>query len=354
MESIYIFLREKQLSPDNIIFYLQNIANEIINGNKNIKYGNGIKLTLMNQNIPMIACVDTKVFIINNMFLSLLNETLENRITFIMLFLHECRHMMQIEKYNNEKDPINQFNLYLYKHDGSQVNKFDNLNHDYYYTEIDAHLFSLNTIDNLKYFNIPDNIINNAKNHYKEQCVENLEYNRNKKIEYIFNGQKKLMTIGQIELYKALIVRNDNINDVSKLFLELTPNNNFQTMNENIKFLSNNYNKYGERLESVILHIEQNKIIEKQEIFNDVINLLQHNINPNNYKLYFYEKLFEIKINQLIQINNVNEKLDNIINYLSSLCFYYSNNNNQNFSYDLNTLLNNLISLKEHKRLIKK
>ena len=352
MESIYIFLREKQLSPDNIIFYLQNIANEIINGNKNIKYGNGIKLTLMNQNIPMIACVDTKVFIINNMFLSLLNETLENRITFIMLFLHECRHMMQIEKYNNEKDPINQFNLYLYKHDGCQLNKFDNLNHDYYYTEIDAHLFSLNTIDNLKYFNIPDYIINNAKNKYKESCVENLEYNRNKKIEYIFNGQKRLMTIGQIELYKALEFRNQYQEGVAPLFLELTPNNNFHSMKKNIEFLSNNYNKYGERLENVILHIEQNKIIEKQEIFNDIISLLQSYINPQN-KVDFFEKLLLLKINKFITLENIEQDLDSIINYLKEICSYYYQTN-INFYYYLVNILNNLINIREQNILIKK
>lgn len=348
MESINKFLKEKDINANNICYLLQNIANEIINSNENIKYGNGIILSFLDGNTAMYFDSNKKIFVINYLFLDFINNLRENRMIFLTLFVHECMHAIENENYNNEVDPIKKFFDFIKVNSSCTFNKFDNNNHDYYYSEIDTHKKTLNFIDKL---GLQKNLVDKVKNLYLKNSATNLVYIPNKEVEYYFNNKKTLMTIEQIELYKALMIRNQKEEQASPLFLELTPNNNFHSMKKNIEFLQSNYNKYGLGLENVILHIEKNKVVDKQEIYIDIISLIQSYINPQS-KVDFFEKLLFLKINKFITLENIEQEFNSIINYLKDICNYYYQTN-INFYYYLVNILNYLISIKEQKLLIK-
>ena len=318
-------------------------------------YVKKVEISHLKGKCMMAAYPSIKKIAINFSSIKFLYRSLNERLFFLLGFFYECRHFMQMQQYENETDLINKFYLYLYTSGASHLNDYDDENHDYYYNEIDAHLYALNMANKFKNIGISNENIERIRKMYISECVTNIEYSEERRTHYYFNNQESEMTIGQIELYKSLMFRNKKTVGVPQLFLQLTSNNNFQSMNEYIKFLRDEYDKknYDTRLEGVILHIEEYKIIEKQEIFYDVVNLLQNYFKLDNIKLSFYEKLFGIKINQLIQIKNSNEELDNIINYLASLCFYYSNIN-QNFSYYLKNILNCLLETKSQIILTKK
>lgn len=348
MKSINKFLKEHDINVNNICYLLQNIANEIINSNENINYGNGIILSFLDENTAMYFDSNKKIFVINYLFLDFINNLRENRIIFLTLFVNECMHAIENKNYSNEVDPIKKFFDFIKINSSCVFNKFDNNNHDYYYSEIDTHKKTLNFIDKL---GLQKNLVDKAKNLYLKNSATNLVYIPNKEVEYYFNNKKTLMTIEQIELYKALMIRNQNEEQASPLFLELTPNNNFHAMKKNIQFLQNNYNKYGLGLEKVILHIEKNKVVDKQEIYIDIISLIQSYINPQS-KVDFFEKLLLLKINKFITLENIEPEFNSIINYLKDICNYYYQTN-INFYYYLVNILNYLISIKEQKLLIK-
>lgn len=303
---------------------LLRIANYKITGNPNDHYIRKIFVTHFPPGVAMAADTEHMEIMISTLVLQTLLNTPEERLLFLTSFFHECAHIIQYKTYMEETDPVKEFHLFLKFYSATYLCEEDHLLHNYFYPEYDAHCFALNY---LKQCLLSQDMINNVTKRYQEIFMNHTVYNKDRFVEYPINGKMEVLTMEQLELYKALFTYKSNAPKVPVLFSELVDKEHFHTMSENLQLLKKEQQKkeFNPNLAQVILYVEANKLCSRTDLLNDILTLLREYMVPTEPNISFYTQLLINKTNLLLRIQNNIEERRIIWNYLEQLKSYYYN-----------------------------
>ncbi len=335
MNDIDNFLKQKHTIYEYLKLF-KRIANQQITGNPNKDYVRKISVQRLDPNCPMYIDTGKKEIVLNVFVVNEFLRNFEYRLFFLLLFLHECKHFIQHKTYMEEKDPINKFYRYFYTCDATALETEDELLHNHYFSEYEAHQYALSQIEEIKQKKkLPRSVVDRVMKQYREIVTNNVAYNPHFMTFYPIDGKKEMISIAQLELYKALCVKKENPELAPPLFHQLTKENRYHTMVENIQFLHTEQQKenYDPRLENVILYIENFKRCSREDLLDDIITLFKNYIKPGESNLSFYLQLLNQKTNQLLYYQNNIEERKIIRDYLEQLKVYYYQNGEYDFYY---------------------